>query len=106
MTKPAITKKLEESEGGQTVEEAAAEMLRGLEAGQETVTLGGLLGLAVKTGMLGPGKRSGWGIVDTVLSWVVSIVLVFVRRDADGKVRRWGRERRMGITRENGQGKL
>lgn len=105
LTKPGITKKLEESEGGQTAEEAAAEMLRGLDAGQENITTGGIMGLAVRTGMLGPGKRSGWGIVDTLLSWVVSIVLVFVRRDADGKVRQWGRERRIGVPSENTKGK-
>ena len=35
----------------------------------------------------------GGGIVDTVVGWLVMIIMVFVRRDLDGKVKSWGKER-------------
>ena len=92
LTKPAITKKLEESDGGQTPEEVAASSIKGLERGEELIT-SGAIGLALKAGMLGASKRNGWGIVDTIMGWIVLIVLVIVRRDMDGTVRKWGKER-------------
>lgn len=93
LTKPAITKKLEEGDGGQTAEQAAAASVKGLERGDELVTTNGILGVAMKSGMLGGSRRNGWGIVDTVMGWLVIIVMVFVRRDMDGKVKTWGSER-------------
>lgn len=92
LTKPAITKKLEESDGGQTPDEVAIASVRGLERGEEMVTTSGLLGYAMKVGMLGASKRNGWGVVDTIASWIVSVVLMVVRRDMDGTVRKWGLE--------------
>ena len=92
LTKPAVTKKLEESDGGQTPDEVAIASVRGLERGQELVTTSGLLGYAMKVGMLGASKRNGWGVVDTVMSWVVSVVFMLVRWDMDGTVRKWGLE--------------
>ena len=92
LTKPGITKKLEESDGGQTPEEVAASSIKGLERGEEMIT-SGLMALALKAGMLGSSKRNGWGIVDTLMGWVVLIVLVIVRKDMDGTVKQWGKER-------------
>lgn len=91
-SKPAITKNLEESDGGQTCEEVAASSIKGLENGEEMIT-SGILGVALKAGMLGSSRRNGWGIVDTVVGWIVMIVLVVVRRDMDGTVKKWGKER-------------
>ncbi|KAK3168844.1 hypothetical protein OEA41_005292 [Lepraria neglecta] len=91
-SKPAITKKLEESDGGQTCEEVAASSIKGLEKGEEMIS-SGIMGVALKAGMLGSSRRNGWGIVDTVVGWIVMIVLVVVRRDMDGTVRKWGKER-------------
>ena len=88
-TKPGITKKLEEDDGGQSPDEVAEKSVRGLERGEELVTTG-LLGRAMKVGALGASRRNGWGIVDTIFSWVVSIVMLFVRPDMDGKVKQWG----------------
>ena len=91
LTKPAITKKLEESDGGQTPDEVAIASVRGLERGEELVTTcGGRLGLGIMVGMLGEIKRNGWGVADTIVSWVVSVVFMFVRWDMDGTVRKWG----------------
>ena len=47
--------------------------------------------MAMRAAALGASKRCGWGIVDTVMSWVVNVVMVVVRRDMDGKVREWGK---------------
>ena len=89
-TKPRITKSLEEADGGQTPDEVAAASLKGLERGEESVVTT-WLGMAMRAGSLGASKRNGWGIVDTLMSWVVSVVMVAVRRDMDGKVREWGK---------------
>ena len=93
LIKPAVTKKLEEADGGQTPEKVAAASVRGLEQGEELITTNGILGVAMKSGMLGGSRRNGWGIVDTVMSWLITIVMVVVRRDLDGKVKAWGNER-------------
>ena len=93
LTKPAITKKLEESDGGQTPDQVAAASVKGMERGEELITTNGILGVAMRSGMLGGSRRNGWGIVDTVVGWLVMIVMVFVRRDMDGKVKTWGKER-------------
>lgn len=93
LIKPAITKKLEESDGGQTPEQVAAASVKGLERGEELITTNGILGVAMKSGVLGGSRRNGCGIVDTVMGWLVMIVMVFVRRDMDGKVKTWGKER-------------
>ena len=89
LIKPAITKKLEESDGGQTPEQVAAASVKGLERGEELITTNGILGIAMKSGMLGGSRRNGWGIVDTLVGWLVMIIMVFVRRDMDGKVKTW-----------------
>lgn len=87
--KPAVTKKLEEDDKGQTPDEVAAESVRALERGEELVTTG-WLGWAMYVSALGGSRRRGWGVLDTLGAWVVGVVMVFVRRDMDGKVRRWG----------------
>ncbi|KAL9099856.1 MAG: hypothetical protein Q9163_004704 [Psora crenata] len=94
--KPGITKILEESDEGQTAEEVARETLSKLEKGEENITTTGMAGRAMKAAMLGGSRRSGMGIFDLVISWVAGIVLVCVRRNMDGKVRDWGKEKRMG----------
>ena len=91
-TKPAVTKKLEENDDGQTPDEVAATSVRALEKGEELVT-SGLLARAMKSGMLGNSVRQGLGVLDTMFSWVVAIVIVVVRRDMDGTVKKWGSER-------------
>ena len=91
-TKPAITKKLEESDSGQTPEGVAASSMRGLERGEELI-VSGITGMALKAGMLGTSRRNGWGVVDTVMGWIALIVLIIVRKDMDSTVKQWGKER-------------
>ena len=95
-TKPAVTLKLEEADGGQTPDEVAIASVEGLERGEELVTTSGPLGYAMKVGMLGSSIRNGWGVLDTVASWVISVVIVFVRWDMDRTVKRWGNTSKKG----------
>ncbi|MCJ1228977.1 hypothetical protein MMC12_005641 [Toensbergia leucococca] len=87
--KPAITKKMEEDDGGQQPDEVAESSIKGLERGDEMITTT-LLGMALKASALATSKRNGWGVVDTLMSWIMAVVVLFVRRDMDGKVRKWG----------------
>ena len=86
-----MTKKLEEGDAGQTADEVAKRSIAGLERGEEMVVTTFMTRLLM-TSVLGGTVRNGWAVIDTVLSWLMSFVMVFVRRDMDSKVRRWGRE--------------
>ena len=88
--KPAITKKLEEDDGGQTPDQVAEKSIQALEKGEELIATA-WLGRALMCGVLGGSTRNGWPIIDTALSWVMSILMIFVRRDMDSKVRNWGK---------------
>lgn len=89
-TKPGITKKLEEGDDGQTAMQVAEATMKGLERGEESVVTSGILGMAMRASMMGWTRRAGWGVFDTVLAWVVAIVIVVVRRDMNRTVRAWG----------------
>jgi 3-dehydrosphinganine reductase len=89
--KSDLTKKLEEGDAGQTPDEVAKRSIARLERGDELVTTTFLTRL-VMTSTLGGSIRNGWAVLDTILSWVMSLVMVVVRWDMDVKVRRWGRE--------------
>ena len=97
--KPGITKKLEEKDRAQTADEVASETLKELERGDENITTSGLLGRAMKSTMLGGSRRSGWGIFDWIMSWMVGIVAVSERRNMDGKVRIWGNDQGSAVPR-------
>jgi len=90
--KPGITKKLEEDDGGQSSEDVAKASIAGLEKGQELIVTN-LLGRAMIAPIWGASKRSGWAILDTLLGLVMSVVMIFVRSDLDGKVQKWAKEK-------------
>ncbi|KAJ3579202.1 hypothetical protein NPX13_g1362 [Xylaria arbuscula] len=71
--KADVTKKLEETDDGQTPEVVAAESIKGLESGLELVSTNLITSLVQRT-------------------WLMGLVMVFVRGDMDIKVRKWGRE--------------
>ncbi|KAL8934085.1 MAG: hypothetical protein Q9216_006079 [Gyalolechia sp. 2 TL-2023] len=98
--KSDLTKKLEEGDDGQTADEVARRSIAGLERGDELVTTT-LLTRLLMTSVLGGSIRNGWALLDTILSWVMSLVMVFVRWDLDSKVRRWGK-----VNGESGMKKL
>ncbi|MCJ1372268.1 hypothetical protein MMC20_003491 [Loxospora ochrophaea] len=89
--KPAVTKRLEEDDGGQTPEEVAMVSVNSLERGDELVTTG-WIGWLLKGSMLGGSRRNGWGLGDLLAGWVGAGILGWVRWDMDGKVKKWGRE--------------
>lgn len=87
--KPAVTKVLEEGDGGQTPDEVARRCITALERGKEIVTtiwLEWLMGV----GSLGASK--GRSVLDVFGGAIVGIIMPFVRWDMDGTVRKWGRE--------------
>ena len=89
LTKPAITKKLEEDDKGQTPDEVALKAIEGLERGEELISTA-WLGWLLRCGGLGWSRRSGWGLLDWVVGCVLGIVASVVRWDMEGKVTRWG----------------
>lgn len=89
--KSDLTKKLEEGDAGQTAEEVARISIARLEKGDEMITTTFITRL-VMTSMLGGSIRNGWALLDTLLSWIMSVAMVFVRKDMDSKVRKWSRE--------------
>ena len=86
--KPAITKKLEEGDDGQTEDEVAAASVRSLEKGEYLITTS-LLGSAMKATALGGSPRNN-RLVDTLFSWLASLIILFVQWDFDRKVWKWG----------------
>ena len=91
LVKSDLTKELEEDEKGQTADEVAKRSIGGLERGEELVATTWMTRMLM-TSSLGGSVRSGLGLLDTVLSWVMSLVMVFVRRKMDYKVREWRKE--------------
>lgn len=90
LTKHAVTKELEKGDIVQTEEEVAAGAVRGLEKGGFIVTTQ-ILASVLRWGMLGGSTRNNW-FVDTVMSWIVAIVWLFVGPDMDGKVFNYGKK--------------
>ncbi len=86
--KPAITKKLEEGDSGQTEDEVAAASVRGLEKGEYLVATS-LISAAMKATSLGGSPRNN-RLGDTLFSWLVSLIMLFVQWDFDRKIWKWG----------------
>lgn len=91
--KTDLTKSLEEGDQILQPDECARRSIAGLERGEELVATSTIIRL-VMTSVLGGSIRGGFlkGVVDTVLGWVVMVVMVFIRWDMDVKVARWGRD--------------
>ncbi|ODA80079.1 hypothetical protein RJ55_03037 [Drechmeria coniospora] len=90
VTKPAITKLLEESDPKQTPDEVAEAAIRGLERGDYFVTVN-FLGTLMRWGMMGGSFRNNW-VLDTLGAWLVSIVWMFVQMDLHGKIKSYGKK--------------
>ncbi|KAF5608414.1 3-ketodihydrosphingosine reductase tsc10 [Fusarium subglutinans] len=91
--KTDVTKALEE--GGQilTPDECARRAIVGLERGEELIATSTIIRLVMTTVMGGAIRGGFWtGLANTLLSWVVMIVMVFIRWDMDVKVRNWGKK--------------
>jgi 3-dehydrosphinganine reductase len=90
ITKHAVTKELEKGDIVQTEDEIAAGAVRGLEKGGFIVTTQ-ILASVLRWGMLGGSTRNNI-FVDTVMSWIVAIVWLFVGPDMDAKVFNYGKK--------------
>lgn len=90
LSKPEITKILEESDPKQTPDQVAEAAICGLERGDYFVTVN-YLGSLMKWGMLGGSFRNNW-VADTLGAWLASIVWIFVQMDLHGKIRSYGKK--------------
>lgn len=89
-TKHAVTKLLEKGDILQTEDEVAAAAVKGLEQGGFIVTTQFIASL-LRAGMLGGSARNNW-FLDTIMSWVTSIVWLFIGPDMDAKVFNYGKK--------------
>ena len=89
-TKPGITLKLEEGDQVQTEDEVAAASLKGLEKGEYLITTT-FLGSVMRGASWCGSPRNNW-FVDTIFTWIASIVWIFAQPDLDGKATKWGKE--------------
>ena len=91
--KTDLTKSLEEGDQILPPQECARRAIAGLEGGEELIATSTIIRL-VMTSVLGGSVRGGFwkGLVNTLLGWVVMVIMVFIRWDMDSKVRKWGRD--------------
>ncbi|KAK3380965.1 hypothetical protein B0H63DRAFT_434338 [Podospora didyma] len=91
--KTDLTKSLEEGDQVLQPDECARRAIAGLESGEELVPTSTIIRL-VMTSVLGGSIRGGFfkGITNTILGWIVMIVMIFIRWDMDSKVASWGRK--------------
>ncbi|KAK6954278.1 hypothetical protein Daesc_004245 [Daldinia eschscholtzii] len=91
--KTDLTKSLEEGDQILQPEEVARRAIRGLESGEELVPTSTIIRL-VMTSVMGGSTRGGFwkGVVNTLLGWIVLVVMVFIRWEMDTKVAKWGKE--------------
>lgn len=89
-TKPEITQILEKDDPVQTPQIVAKRSIEGLERGEELITVH-FLGSAMRSNVWGGTGRNNW-VLDTLFSWVVSIVWFFIRMDLNGKVVSYGKK--------------
>ncbi len=88
MTKPAVTKQIEETDPRQNEDQVAAAAVKGLEKGYFLISTQ-WLGKLMRASMLGGTQRNN-AFVDTVVGWVSYLVWLIIANDLDGKVIRWG----------------
>ncbi|KAL6923950.1 hypothetical protein FSST1_001224 [Fusarium sambucinum] len=91
--KTDVTKALEEGDQILKPDECARRAIAGLESGEELVATSTIIRLVMTTVMGGAIRGGFWtGLINTMLSWVVMVVMVFIRWDMDVKVRNWGKK--------------
>lgn len=93
LLKTDVTKSLEEGDQILKPEDCAQRAIRGLENGEELIPTSTIIRL-VMTSVMGGSVRGGFwkGLTDTLLGWIVLVVMVFVRWDMDTKVAKWGKQ--------------
>ncbi|KAI0185634.1 hypothetical protein EV127DRAFT_440961 [Xylaria flabelliformis] len=91
--KTDLTKSLEEGDQILQPDECAHRAIAGLESGDEMIPTSTIIRL-VMTSVMGGSVRDGFwkGLVNTILGWITSVVMIFIRWDMDTKVKRWGKK--------------
>ncbi|KAI1805956.1 NAD(P)-binding protein [Daldinia bambusicola] len=91
--KTDLTKSLEEGDQVLEPDEVARRAIRGLESGEDLVPTSTIIRL-VMTSVLGGSSRGGFwkGLANTLLGWIVLVVMVFIRWEMDTKVTKWGKQ--------------
>ncbi|KAK8156144.1 hypothetical protein IWX90DRAFT_434484 [Phyllosticta citrichinensis] len=95
-TKHPVTIVLEEGDPVQTEDEVAAVAVKELERGYYFIATN-FLGKAMRASTLSGSPRNNW-FIDTVFSWVTSLVWLFVQPDMDGKAWKYGKTHGLGNT--------
>ncbi|KAF8917185.1 oxidoreductase [Mucidula mucida] len=90
MSKPAITKEIEGADDGQTADQAAQALWRGLERGDAHIS-GDLLTNIFRAGTRGAAPKNNW-IVDAFLDWVSFMFVPVWRASVDRKVKAHAKE--------------
>lgn len=93
LTKPAVTKMLEETDPKQTEVEAATAAMKGLEAGNYMAATSWLAELMCFSSM-GSAKRNNV-VKDTMGQWAASIIWPILGSDFDRKIFNWGKKEGM-----------
>lgn len=81
---------MEDGDPKQTEDEVAAAALSALDKGKYLITTQ-FLGHAMRASALGGSPRDNW-VVDTVFSWVTSLVWLFVGPDMERKAWNYGKK--------------
>ncbi|KAI2636479.1 NAD(P)-binding protein [Hypomontagnella submonticulosa] len=90
VTKPGVTKMLEEGDPVETPDAVAAAAIRGLEKGHYFIALA-LYGQLFRWSVLGGSPRNNW-VVDTIMCAVMPIVWIFALPDLYSKIRKYAKE--------------
>jgi 3-dehydrosphinganine reductase len=90
LTKPEITKILEKDDPIQSPEAVARKTMRGLEKGEYLIVVN-FLGAAMRGCAWGGSPRNNW-LVDTLMTWLTSLVWIFIQWDLNGKVVAYGKK--------------
>ncbi|TRX96921.1 hypothetical protein FHL15_002227 [Xylaria flabelliformis] len=91
--KTDLTKSLEEGDQILQPDECARRAIAGLESGDEMIPTSTIIRLVMASVMGGSVRGGFWkGLVNTILGWVTSVVMIFIRWDMDTKVKRWGKK--------------
>ena len=93
--KHPVTQILEEGDTHQNEDEVALAAVKGLEKGGYLVTTH-LLGGAMKAATLGGSPRNNW-FLDTVFSWIVAVVWLFIGPDLESKVFKYGQKNKVDL---------
>lgn len=93
LTKPAVTKKMEEADSKQSELEAATAAIKGLEAGNYSTATSFIADL-MRMSSMGSSARDNI-VKDTLGMWLTSIVWLFLGPDFDRQIFNWGKQEGM-----------